>query len=289
MNNQALRRKFLVSMAVTGVATLGAFPAQARVLSQGWVNASDSMTNRHVRVSVVDSHSGQALPIFGGRRTHVGGEAGLTYKLRVENLTNRRLLVVASVDGVNVLTGQTAASHQSGYILEPRARVMIDGWRKSLHEVAQFVLTESRGSYASQTGRPDNVGVIGFAIFEEAAPPVEAPYVAPAAPSARQEGIARDLGIARGESRMAEKAAPFSADASNLGTGHGSRQASTVRRGEFERASPSPVAVLALHYDSLRNLEEAGIAQRMRWERRGEPSPFPGDSGFVPDPPPRRW
>lgn len=283
------RRTLLHSLLFAAVATAAAPGVFARFLVRGWANASESWSTRYLRVEVLEAQSNTPLPLFLTHQPFVGGEQGIAYRLRLTNVTNRRLLVVASVDGMNVLSGQPAATSQGGYILEPYGQVSIDGWRKSLNEVAQFVLTEPRSAYASQTGRPGNVGVIGFAVFEEA-PAYEPPptVFTPAAPSSSaRDGISRDLGI--GAAGTAEKSASRSAAAPSLGTGHGARQASPVRRGNFERASASPSAVLSLRYDSLQNLEDAGIAQRVRGERNRDPSPFPGDHGFVPDPPVRRW
>jgi len=43
----------------------------------------------------------------------------------------------------------------------------VNGWRKSLEEVAAFYFTALPDSYAARTGRPQNVGVIGVAVFRE--------------------------------------------------------------------------------------------------------------------------
>ena len=43
----------------------------------------------------------------------------------------------------------------------------ITGWRKSLERTAAFYFTDLGDSYAARTGRPQNVGVIGVAVFQE--------------------------------------------------------------------------------------------------------------------------
>lgn len=280
------RRLTLGATAALALAVL-APAAHARLLTRGWSNASDALTTRYLKVEVLENASFQPLPIFAQRQAYVGGEAGMPYRIRLTNRTPRRLLVVTSVDGINVLTGQNAGSFQSGYILEPYAQTSIDGWRKSLQEVAQFVLTEPSAAYAAQTGRPANVGVIGFAVFEEA-PVYVPPPVVTTRPQRdnRLDQLGRELGMSSSQdSAVMEKRAPSAGP--SLGTGHGQRQDSYAVRGTFERASQAPAAVVSLRYDSLRNLEAAGIAQRARWEQRMEPSPFPADHGFVPDPPRR--
>src|ERR671915_292227 len=69
--------------------------------------------------------------------------------------------------GVNVVSGETAAEHQSGYVVDAHDSVRIDGWRKSLDEVATFYFTRLADSYAARTGRPHDIGVIGVALFRE--------------------------------------------------------------------------------------------------------------------------
>ena len=64
------------------------------------------------------------------------------------------LLAVVSVDGVNVVTGETAAPAQGGYVIDSWRNLDITGWRKSDAEVAAFHFTASQASYAARTGRP---------------------------------------------------------------------------------------------------------------------------------------
>ena len=52
-------------------------------------------------------------------------------------------------------------------MLDAWGGVSIEGWRKSLDDVATFYFTRLPDSYAARTGRPDNVGVIGVALFPE--------------------------------------------------------------------------------------------------------------------------
>src|SRR3546814_3906476 len=58
-----------------------------------------------------------------------------------------------SVDGVNAVTGEDADPSQAGYVLAPWQSTEIDGWRKSLDEVARFRFTDLPDSYAARTGR----------------------------------------------------------------------------------------------------------------------------------------
>ena len=229
-----------------------------------------ALAGRPVDVEIHDGTTGEQLPVYwhGGER-YVSGEPGHEYEVRLRNRGAGRALVVTSVDGSNVITGGTASPSQSGYVLDPHGEVRIDGWRKSMDDVAAFYFTALPDSYAARTGRPDNVGVIGIAVFSERIPhPVvlqhdnEAAADA-AAPAAAESSAARERKAAR------------------LGTGHGQRHASGATYTSFERASDEPEEVIRVFYDSRRNLVAQGVIPGGR-HVRNVPDPFPG--GFVPDP-----
>jgi hypothetical protein len=223
---------------------------------------------RLLDLEIVDRETGETLTAYRhAGHQYVAGNPGNRYALRLANRSGGRLLAVLSVDGVNVVTGETAAPQQSGYVLDPHASVEIAGWRKSLREVAQFYFTALPDSYAARTDRPDDVGVIGVAVFREKPRPQPPLVFRQAAPAAAADA-------ASGESRAKSAA-------ERLGTGHGEREYAPTRYMEFERAGPSPDEVVSLRYDSRANLAARGIIPQPR-PLRPEPRPFPG--WFVPDP-----
>jgi hypothetical protein len=182
-------------------------------------------------IEVFDRDSGQVLPTYShdGRR-FVPGRPGARYAVRLRNLTTARVLIVLSIDGVNAITGETADWRQSGYVLDPGASYDINGWRKSSTEVAAFVFAPIERSYAAQTGRPGNVGVIGMAAFRERPAPVPSPALSmPAGPpiAARAESRRQDAAEsgAAGGAQLAgsAKSAVENAAGARLGTGHGQR------------------------------------------------------------------
>ena len=119
-------------------------------------------------MEIVDRATNTALPVYPkDGRSYIVGAPGSEYAIRIRNQSGVRILAVTSVDGVNVLTGDTAAPDQSGYVIEPWATVEIAGWRKSLERTAAFFFTDHSRSYAARTGRPFDVGVIGVAVFAE--------------------------------------------------------------------------------------------------------------------------
>ena len=240
-----------------------------------------------VDVQVVDRESGQTLPLYSqAGQDWIAGTPGHRYAVRLTNRSPERVLVVLSIDGVNAVSGETASPSQTGYVLAPWQSTQIDGWRKSLADIAAFEFTALSNSYAARTGRPDNVGVIGVAVFRERAPVYQPPIdeiarqEAPAAAGAMRERGAADSAYA---GNSAKSRAPMaSAPQESLGTGHGARETSHARQVAFERASEHPALQRAIRYDSHANLVAMGVIRHYAPQRRGAPEPFP--IGFVADP-----
>ena len=119
-------------------------------------------------VTIVDRETGATLPVYSAKGQYwVAGRPGARYAVSVRNRIGERVLAVTSVDGVNVLSGETAAWDQDGYVFSGYERHQIKGWRKSNKEVAAFEFSNAANSYAGRTGRPNDVGVIGVALFRE--------------------------------------------------------------------------------------------------------------------------
>lgn len=255
-------------------------------------------------LDLVDRDTGQVVPVHHkDGRAWVPGRPGARYALRVRNLTGSRVLVVLSVDGVNVISGETADWRQTGYVLDPGRSYDITGWRKSDTQVAAFEFAPIERSYAAQTGRAGNVGVIGMAVFAErvyAPPPPRAPAVGslserrsaeasgsgPAAPAPAAQAAAPSA--LAGRSAEADNATGVRDEAakSRLGTGHGQREWSVTRHTAFERARSTPDQVTQLEYDSHERLVAAGIIPGPIEGPQRPPRPFPSNTaGYVPDPP----
>src|SRR4029079_7611444 len=115
--------------------------------------------------------TGATLPAYRqAGKLYIAGTPGHRYSVRLCNRSAARVLAVLSVDGVNAITGQNANPQQSGYVLDAYENMDVEGWRKNMSEIAQFNFTALDNSYAARTGRPNNVGVIGVAVFREKAP-----------------------------------------------------------------------------------------------------------------------
>ena len=253
----------------------------ALLLAAGCIGSANA--GALVDVQIVDRTTGQTLETYHHRgRLYVAGAPGNRYAVRIYNRSGARVMTVLSVDGVNAVTGQTASPAQSGYVLSAGQTTEIAGWRKNMDEVAAFYFTSISDSYAARTDRPQNVGVIGVAVFREHTPPPPPPqwYHAPetrggAADMAKPSGTPRSEAA---EKSMTTQASP----APSLGTGHGERIDSHVESTEFRRATQRPFEIITIYYDSYANLAARGIIPRGSHGGYGRPNPFPG--GFVPDP-----
>lgn len=269
---------------------LGSLASAAALFTLGGCASSALAHPRLATLEVFDRDSGQVLPRYAkDGRLFVPGRPGARYALRLRNLTHARILVVLSVDGINVISGESADWRQTGYVLDPGRTYDINGWRKSGSEVAAFEFAPIERSYAALTGRPGDVGVIGMAAFRERVvpPPMPLPVSPPIA--ARAENRAEPDAGADRQSRAAapmEKSAAADAAGARLGTGHGQREWSVSRRTGFERASAAPEQVTQLEYDSHERLVAAGVIAEPFVHAR--PRPFPANPpGFTPDPPTR--
>jgi hypothetical protein len=263
-----------------------------------------------VDVSVIDRDSGATLPTYShDGKLYVAGTPGHRYGVRIVNRTGTRVLTVLSVDGVNAITGENADPNQSGYVLGAYDSTEVDGWRKNMSEIAEFNFTNLGDSYAARTGRPNNVGVIGVAVFREKPHYTwrerdqekiarEAPMPAPAADAAsyahKDAAPPPVAAQAPASAGAMAKSAPAETSAYNsvaearrakpeesLGTGHGEREYSSATYTTFERESSRPSELDSIWYDSQRNLVARGVIPTPRPIAK-EPQPFP--NVFVPDP-----
>lgn len=244
-----------------------------------------------VDVRIVNRDSGRTLPVYAFKGDlWVAGEPGARYAVQLTNQSRGRLLNVVSVDGVNVVSGETAAFDQTGYVLDAYQRYDVAGWRKSRKEIAAFEFTRAPNSYAARTDRPDDVGVIGVAVFREKQPEWASREqdqwssgrgsYGKSAPEPRTGPVPK--------SGSADRSLQFDKQGSlkqELGTAHGDRERDRVGSTEFERDSKRPDEIIRIRYDSYANLVKMGVIPTYRGRDRREPSAFPAQRPrWVPDP-----
>jgi hypothetical protein len=99
------RRRLLLS-ACSAFALLGALPAQA--------------LGRLADVQIIDRDSGEVMAVYRHRGEHwVAGRPGARYAVALRSMSAGRTLNLVSVDGINAISGETAALNQTGYVLGP--------------------------------------------------------------------------------------------------------------------------------------------------------------------------
>ncbi len=253
------------------------------------------------RVSLEDPN-GSGLPVFQqAGTTYVLGEPGERYVVRVYNPTSERVEAVITVDGRDAISGELGDYvSQRGYLIEPWGSLTVEGFRRSLDEVAAFRFTGRGRSSSARRGTPEHVGVIGVAVFPEKQRP------RPPIAKSRRKAAESDYQPPPSEHRAAPRAEPFDGQQeprkgsgaagrarpsgpSNIGTEYGESQSSSVVEVAFERRSPThPSAVLRLRYDDYAGLEARGIdlsSLGYAYRDSTEPEPFPlSRSRFAPPP-----
>ncbi len=287
--------------------------------------APSHAVGRLLDVSVQDRDTGVVLPVHEHLGEYwVAGTPGSRYAIVLRNRAGGRLLAVTSVDGVNVLSGETAGWDQTGYVLSPVARYQVTGWRKSNSTVAAFAFSSVGDSYAARTGRPDQVGVIGVAVFRERRLEPAMSWTVPEAD--RTSGRAQDrvvgppqapsdVGAGSRESSGGQSGSPGNrsaleesrrdaapaqgkalalqdAPAARLGTAHGARETAWVSQTVFARQQAHPDDIVRIRYDSKENLIASGVMRPavvpLPWPP-ADPFPASEQATYVPDPPPRRY
>ncbi len=200
----------------------------------------------------------------------VEGRHNSEYTLRVRNNSNRRAVAVMSVDGLSVMSGQTASRSDSGYVISAHSYVDVPGWRLDDRDVAHFYFGSLPEAYASRMGKPQNIGVIGAAFYYEKRyePPVD-------------YGMAKGFGTTRGVPQT------LGAETTRgIGTGFGRRTGHQVQRVQFDREDHA-AAELAIRYDDAEGLRARGIivtTSHYQGDRVVNARPFPGDEGCEPPP-----
>lgn len=285
---------------------LSACAAQARVASTGGYT-----------VQLVDEYGG-ALPTYAHQgSTYVLGSYGNRYQVRVTNHTGQRIEAVVTVDGRDVVSGDPGDyRNQRGYLIDPWGSITVDGFRQNLSTVAAFRFTSPGDSYSARRGTPQNVGVVGVAVFRERPQPVHRPQpLARPAPEPTWWGGAGSRGddTMEGEARAEASAAksgpaPSSpaadeapagsgravggvvaerrrATQNNIGTQYGESHHSAVVEVPFVRnRATSPDQVLALYYDDANGLQARGIHVFGHPYAQQAPHPFPAENRFAPPP-----
>jgi hypothetical protein len=216
--------------------------------------AHESRSNQNIQIDMI-ADDGSVYPVYDVTQKHGAVENvnrayleainGQNYKIRVRNLKQRRIGLVVTVDGRNIISGQKSHlnSTERMYILEPYGQAVFDGWRTDQNQVHRFFFTAAENSYAEAFGDKSAMGVIALAVFNEKPKKMVRKglrsrlnnTVGDADKSSASEA---EDSLAKSESRSAPQA----------GTGFGEQTYSPVRLVQFQ-ANRSPVEKYFYKYE----------------------------------------
>lgn len=242
----------------------------------------------------------------------VEGREGSNYTIRFTNRSHARVLAIFSVDGLDVLKGKPAGHLSEGYVVNPNSTLDIPGWKLDDATAAEFYFSRSSKSYVSKIGGSvSNTGVIGAMVFREAQPiqwtqpltfaSVTGTASQPSSWSINTSGWSQHPGVPTslnnmqvgsvsytGATTRGIEALPQNAVSNDVGTGFGQATNWNTTSTTFSRENPTiPNAIMAIYYDSAKNLQRRGIVLKSKYGTDTSNNPFPAytsSRGVVPPP-----
>jgi len=247
----------------------------------------------HPQISLQIVQAGIVLPVY--TSFVLVPETLGEYALRVRSDFSRDILVVLSVDGLDVMSGKPADYRSDGgYVLHPHEVLDVPGWRRDDGHVAAFSFREAGGSYSAQMGHgTSNVGIVGCAAFQSVCahqtPRRQVKKSTSWFPPWDDMQILGSAGFSGGHSSSMGPPQKASYDRGSLvGTEYGRETEHQVRTVSFRKASEEPDQIVTLRYATRSWLAAQGIAVPPAFDLlfgSGRPQAFPG----VSCPPPPGW
>lgn len=239
----------------------------------------------------------------------IEGREGSNYALRFTNRSPGRVLVIFSVDGLDVLKGKPAGHLSEGYVVDANSTIDVPGWKLDNETAAEFFFSRSNKSYVAKIGgNVNNTGVIGAMVFKEATQQpftyYQQPFTYTATPQIQPNwSILNTSGavnavdvnniavgsVARsaGSWSLPMNSSQTSFTSQEVGTGFGPATSwSTVNTTFVRENATVPNAIMAVYYDSARNLQRMGIVLKSKYSTTSN-NPFPAytaNTGAVPPP-----
>ena len=161
-------KTLFIRLAALGAAACSSVYAVHSAPKEGALTQARPVARSPFTVELV-GEDGRILDTYAhGGRSYILGMAGGRYAIRVKNPTARRVEAVISVDGLDVIDGESADfTGKRGYVVPAYGELLVDGFRTSTTQVAAFRFSAVADSYAERKGKGRNIGVIGVAIFDE--------------------------------------------------------------------------------------------------------------------------
>lgn len=130
--------------------------ASSLSLAQPSLSPPDAIETTLLRVEVLNDGHAMPLTTFRGYRRAIG-KVDQSYALRLSNLTDERVWVAISIDGINPKTGERAFQGQPGVIIDPGKSSIIDRQKYKIGD----------GDLVFSSTNENKPGKIALAIFCE--------------------------------------------------------------------------------------------------------------------------
>ena len=233
----------------------------------------------------------------------IEGRENSVYTLKFTNRSSTRVLVILSVDGLDVIKGQPAGPNSEGYVVNANDTLEVKGWKLNNNSAAEFVFSKAGKSYVAASGNDtSNTGVIGAMVFRERQ---QITWTSPYAYTGLRgmygpQGSGMSTGsinsvdyissASLGTTSVTKGITPVAQSlvTQDVGTGFGDAVDFNTYTINFEREDQNnPDAVLALYYNTAKNLERMGIVLRSKnsIDTSGSANPFPAYYNGVKPPP----
>lgn len=247
---------------------------------------------------------GQAMrPIYHEGKTFLLVDEAGDFVVRLRNNSSLRRLAVLTVDGVNVVDGETAGYDGPGYVLDPYMSSDITGWKREGGKAAHFTFVSQEESYAAQTGRPRNTGVIAAAIFAEQQRDLYTKGITRGGGSfGGLKGGGRTLtaSVPRGGGFLGGGGPTYATNSvqpsssiigsreslgGSVGAGYGTEHDFRTTTVSFEKATAAPAEVITIYYGTREQLLAWGVPEEKLASPQALPSGFPASEPSVKAPP----
>ncbi len=222
---------------------------------------------------------------FHNATTYIEAIKGKEYAVRLVNLSNTRVAVALSVDGLNTIDARhTESNAASKWVLGPYERITIRGWQVNSRQSRRFFFTTEEKSYGNFLGQTRNLGIISAVFFRERAHNIEAPSGGTLSSESQRDNSKAQSRRSEQESSGMASAQPPKDD--YAATGIGRRVQNQVQRIQMD-LEPTPAARLNVRYEFRTALTKLGVLPQCPITdplvRRQSAHGF-RDAGFCPEP-----
>lgn len=239
-------------------------------------------------------------------KVYVEAKEGSEYEIQIKNNLWKRILAISSVDGLNVLNGESASPDDSGYVINGYNSYRIKGFRYSDEKVGAFKFVKKESSYASdkKDGSDANCGIIGIRVYDEYTTPVSTYYrpletnggwdnLPPYTITCNNNGVLRSMNMSNAsDNSLSLDSAYYSSKLSDttnqvkslsfdMGSTWGESKESKVTSTTFQKGSI--IFSLDIYYASRQSLIEMGVIEANK-PQVAFPNSFPRYAT-----PPKNW